>query len=341
MFSRNHQRIVLILTLASVGIFSLAACENDTDAASPLANETQIQAAGLWLPAADLMVTTTQANTSQEQGIRQARGRWHASEDESPMQSFLLEASEFLDQEQMAKLVDLIAEQREERQQAGERQGMQRGPRHGQRGPRGGQQAGILEYADELQLTEEQVAALTELHEELKGEFQGMRGERGRRGRGEGPTDEQRAKAEELREAHQEKVKGILTDEQWEKLEELRAEKREERREARQERGMERQAERLEFLAEILDLTDEQRASIEGILDEQHDRIAALSEEFREGLDGGRPTEEQRDAHHAAMEAIRTETHASILEALDEEQAALFESLKNLRPEHRGRRGRR
>jgi hypothetical protein len=134
-------------------------------------------------------------------------------------------------------------------------------------------------------------------------------------------------------------VKEILTDEQWAKLEELRAGQREERREARQERGMERQAERIEFLAELLDLSDTQREALESLMAEQHDRIAALSEEFREGIEEGRPTGEQRAAHFEAMETIRTETRTAILEILDEDQAEVFTALETLRPERGGRRG--
>jgi len=341
MFSRPKTRSNLILALLSVGIFSLAACENESDVTSPLETDTQIQAAGLWLPAADVMVTTTSANEGQEKGLREARGRWGAEESGSPMQGFLLEASSFLSDEQLVQLVNLIAEQREARQQQGVESDAPRHGRRGQRGMRQGQgpHAGILGYADELGLTEDQVAALTALHEELKGEFQGMRGERGRRGRGQGPTEEQRAKGEEIREAHQANVREILTDEQWTKLEEIRQQGREERREARQEQRTERQEENLDFLAEILDLSDEQRASIEGVLDGQHEKMQALGEEFRESLGEERPTAEQMEAHRAAMEALRTETHTAVLELLDEDQGALFEALKKLRAQHpRGRR---
>lgn len=341
MFSRIQSRNFLILAFLSVAAISLGACESADDSTSPLATESGIQAAGIWLPTTAAMAASTDANDTQEQGLRQARGRWGSADldaEARPMHGFLLEASTFLDQEQMAKLVALLAEQRQERRQGGEVCDGQRGQRRGQRGQRQGQHEGILGYADELELTEDQIAALTALQEETRGEF---RGQRGRRGRGQRPTDEQRAQMEELRDAHQARVQEILTDAQWAKLEELRTQQREERREARQERGMQRQEERIEFLAEILDLSDGQREALESLMAGQHDKIAALGEEFREGLEGERPSEEQRAAHFEAMEAIRSETRAGILELLDEDQAKLFEALEEMRPEPRGRRGRR
>jgi hypothetical protein len=341
MLSRIQTRNFLILALLSVAAISLGACESADDTTSPLAGDTQLQAAGIWLPTTEAMVASTDANDTQEQGLRQARGRWGSADldaESHPMHGFLLEASTFLDQEQMAKLVTLLAEQREERRQSGEMCDGQRGQRRGQRGQRPGQHEGILGYADELELTEDQVAALTALREETRGEF---RGQRGRRGRGHGPTQEQRAQMEELRDAHQAKVQEILTDAQSAKLEELREQKREERRGVRQERGMERQERRIEFLAEILDLSDGQREALESLMAGQHDQLQALGEEFREGLEGGRPTGEQRAAHFEAMEAIRSETRAGVLELLDEDQAKLFEALEEMRPEPHSRRGRR
>lgn len=240
MFSRFNPRSILVLSLMSVALISLGASADTDPVAPPASAEEQID------PGAQ------------------------------PMQGFLLEASEFLDQQQMAKLVDLIAESR--LQDRGQRAQCD-APRRGSRGHGG-------HHFD--------------------------RHHGGGHGRGACRADGPRG---------------------------TRADRREAWVEQRQERGMERQEQRIAFLAELLDLSGEQRAEVESVMAGQHDRIQALSEEFREGLDGGRPTREQGNAHREAMEEIRQESRAAILETLDEEQAELFKAVEKLRPEQPGRRG--
>jgi hypothetical protein len=337
MFKKRIRSAVLFIAVVATGLFALTACEDSGDVASPTVDESTIQAAGLGLPSVQMMSASVNASADQEASLGKTRSRWeNTSEDAeiSPMLGFLEEASEFLDHGQMVALVNLMAETCEESGQRREQRGERRGHGPGHRGP--GSQGGILEHADELGLSEEQVAQLQALQEELRTQMHALMGDRVR---GQRPTDEQRAQMDALREAHIAKVQEVLTDEQWEALQELRNERREARQEEREARHEERSARHLEFLATVLGLSEEQKTQLAAIQEEQFAKMQALRDEFRSGLEGERPSQEALEAHRKAMDTLREEGHAAILEVLDEEQAELFEALAKLRANGHGRRG--
>ena len=324
---RTMTRNLAVMAFAVVAI-SLAACENGDDVAGPALEQSTVLAAGITLPTTDAMVETTGANAQQKQDLSRARARWGSEpvgERPHPMHGFLAEAAGFLDHGQMVSLVNLIAATRGECDGQGQRQG--HGARGQQRGPRV-DHGGILEFADELGLSEEQIAQITALQEQLREQMQAIAGDRGR---GQRLSEEQREQVRALHAEHKEAVDAVLTEEQRGQLEQLRSERREQRRQERQERGMERQEDRIEFLATVLKLSEGQVEAIEALMAEQHDAISALGDAFHESLGGERPTDEQIQEHRAAIEAIRAQTQESILELLDEEQAELFEALSQLR----------
>jgi hypothetical protein len=324
---RTMTRNLAVMTLA-VAAISLAACENSDDVAGPALEQSTVLAAGIALPTTDAMVETTGANAQQKQGLSQARARWGSEpvgERPHPMHGFLAEAAGILDHGQMVALVNLVAETRGECDEQG--QGRRHGARAQQRGPRSGN-GGILEFADELGLSEEQIGQITALQEQLREQMQAIAGDRGR---GQRLTEEQRDQVRALHAAHKEAVDAVLTEEQLGQLEQLRTERRDQRRQERQERGMERQTDRIEFLATVLKLSEGQVEAIEELMAAQHDEIRSLSDAFHESLGGERPTDEQIEDHREAIDAVRVQTNESIVQLLDEEQAELFEALSQLR----------
>lgn len=213
----------------------------------------------------------------------------------------------------------------------------QRGPHHGREG--GGHCLGqgkghgqgrhadaqpgprVLEWADELALTGEQRAAILEHHEQMRPTMQELR-ESGRRG------DHEQMRA--LQEANRTWLATQLSEEQMQKLEELRTARRDERRAAHRAQGEERALERLEALDTVLGLSDAQRDGVEKILADQREQMGALR-----GAEG--PGPKSRDD----VAALRQTTRDRIAELLDDEQRERFEALDELSPRRsQGKRGR-
>jgi Spy/CpxP family protein refolding chaperone len=89
-------------------------------------------------------------------------------------------------------------------------------------------------------------------------------------------------------------------------------------------------AERLDHLAILLDLTDEQKAQVQAILDEQHSKMKALHQQARES--GQRPSFEQMKSQH---EQMQQEVLAKLTPVLTPAQLKKFQVLM----EERGRPG--
>ncbi|RKZ05361.1 hypothetical protein DRQ32_12575 [bacterium] len=225
----------------------------------------------------------------------------------------------------MLALVNLIAQTQAE--QAGGRRGAY-GADGGRQGRGHGQRDGVLEHADELDLSEEQIAAIAALMEDFRAAMRELMGEGERGGR---PTDEQRAQMQVLREAHITSVLEVLTEDQRIALEEIRAEQRESRHNERAAKHENRAAQTLEFLSTMLNLSDGQQEQIQAVVQAQQQKMQALNEEFHNAQSGERPSVEARTAHREAVQELRAEGRAAIVELLDEQQAELFEALGKLR----------
>lgn len=345
MNTRRLRRITTTLGLSAV--FALGACQDEADVAAPTFDETVVLAAGLALPDAATLSQELNADEKQSQALAASLSKWQDAavadtrpgrRAQPPLMEFLAEASTFLDHDQRLKLVQVLAAQRERRgEQRGERRQHRRG-RAGDRPALQGESRLMGEFADELDLTDDQKQQLEKLQAEMREEMQAMRGDRPRRG---GPDGEMREQATALRDQHREQVQSILTDEQQARLQELRAERRTEHQAANQERREARATQWLESLAVVLDLSQDQLEQIRGIMEAQQ----AKSEEIRDGFQAEaqdrstRPTRAMRESHRTLFEKIREDGREQVREVLTEEQRELFDALETLRPQGPGHGG--
>ena len=211
-------------------------------------------------------------------------------------------------------------------------------------------------------LSDDQKAELKALRE---GQREKMKALVEQRRAGELDEEAMRAAASEIRTEAEEKLKEVLTEEQFEAFkasQEERAENRKARRENMKARRGEsgeatrgdrrgRRAGRFggeareEFSAakiEALGLTDEQQASIEALRAEQKEKAQALFEEVKEN--GG-----DREAIREQVEQLREESQSEMAEILTEDQletitihrALAFQAKKNRSEGAQGKRGQR
>lgn len=89
-------------------------------------------------------------------------------------------------------------------------------------------------------------------------------------------------------------------------------------------------AERMERLATLLDLDDNQKSQVQTILEEQHSKRQALHAEAR--ASGQRPTREQMRQQHDEMQK---ETMEKLKSVLTDAQLEKFEALKDERHQRR------
>ncbi|MBN1825056.1 MAG: Spy/CpxP family protein refolding chaperone [Candidatus Eisenbacteria bacterium] len=268
-------------------------------------------------------------------GRRGAAGRMHGRSDgapeppdgDPPLLTLLEGSRETLTSEQYTGLIELLAAKHQEHRAA---MGAARDKGAGKdRGRAKDRDRGFMGFPDELVeqigLTDEQRAALEELHESIRARMEELRGNGGERGEN---REAMRAIHEETRAA----VDAILTEEQRTEMEALREERRDGQRERAEERSTDGIERRADFLARALGLDDGARAGIESILENAHEKMLALRDD-----DGG---PENRGARFEEMQTIRDESSASIRALLTEEQAAAFDALAELMPGHDGPGGR-
>jgi protein CpxP len=87
----------------------------------------------------------------------------------------------------------------------------------------------------------------------------------------------------------------------------------------------------MDRMAILLDLNDSQKAEVQKILDEQHDKLKAVHEQQRAA--GTRPTREERAKFHDEMKQDLTTRLQAVLSA---EQMKKFEALRDHQRRHRG-----
>jgi Spy/CpxP family protein refolding chaperone len=86
----------------------------------------------------------------------------------------------------------------------------------------------------------------------------------------------------------------------------------------------------MDRLAVLLDLNDSQKAEVQKILNEQHDKLDAVHEQQRAA--GTKPTREERQKFH---EELKQDTTTKLQAVLSPEQMKKFDALTD----HRGRHG--
>lgn len=275
-------------------------------------------------------------------GSREGRGPrfGHGSEDVNPPHmAFLGGSVEVLSREQFLEMLEFLTEKRDAaRERRGELgrgrgsgphggfgrdcEGMppgRHGPRDGQRhGPGGG-------LADELGLTDEQKEELHEAmreHREARRELmQGFHEETV-------TVDALRSGLKELQEDFETKIGTILDADQLAAFNEHRETRRTERLERQLERISSRDgSRRIEFLTKVLGLDDSQVAQLEEIVSSAHAEAQELLERAIAG---------DIDDVDAFVDRIllRQETAESIRGILNEEQAEIFDALRELHPRH-------
>ncbi len=247
-------------------------------------------------------------------------GRFNRPDGPPPIHTFLVTSADILDSDQMVGLITYMSERREERREQFQGQrGQGRGP--GQRGEgRGFLQRHLDEMAEQLNLTDEQIEQLESAHQEMRESIRELMQQTPGR-----PDEATREQMRALHESMRETMESILTPEQLEQLEAIRNERHEERVENRQERFAERQERHLDFLTAVLDLTDAQRDQIESIMMDAHDQMVELHEQMRD-------RDADRETLRDQAQEIRENSAEAILAVLDEDQAEIFEALKDLMP---------
>ena len=122
MNKRRLPRITTALVLSA--ILALGACQDEGDLAAPTLDESAVLAAGLALPDAATLSQELSADAQQSEALAASVSKWQDAavadagtgrRAHPPMMEFLAEASTFLDHDQMLKLVQVLAAQREQR----------------------------------------------------------------------------------------------------------------------------------------------------------------------------------------------------------------------------------
>ena len=238
----------------------------------------------------------------------------------SPAMTFLADASDFLDNDQMVTLAGILKErQTTVREQM--RAQFQQHRKDGAGGPRFAGRGGQFDkLAEDLNLTEEQQAALTKLRESMHEKMQGMKEQGGKNGRrgfaaGQGMNFRDRMRTE---------LESILTEEQLQHLDAIHEERSSQRQEMAAEHADERLADHVDYLTRILKLNDTQKADLETVLRD--------AQTARQDLHQNRTDDADWQTMRDQAEKLRTQTEASIEALLTADQKELYNSLTDLLP---------
>lgn len=251
------------------------------------------------------------------------------------MLSLLQESSDILDASQFISLVQFLsdrmethrnamAEDREERRPSGEAAG--HGPdgfHGGAPGPGGEPGAWFEELAEELGLSDEQQLLVSDALQEMREAMQALWSQYPP---GEGNREVLMGEIEKIRAEFEQKLEATLEPERSECLEALRAQRHSEI-EARREREQQRLERHVNFLREVLDLTDSQAQQVGAIMTD----AAQQSGELHHRTQGDEISLEDM---RTELDRTRDEASTAVRGLLAPEQAEAFEALKELVPGH-------
>lgn len=201
------------------------------------------------------------------------------------------------------------------------------GGRYGLGGFMGGSRRhGISPMDSELNLTEDQETALTDIHTRYREQFRALADALNN---GEIGQDEVLSQLLTLRDAKQAEVLDVLTDEQEALLEEYRAEREAQFEEYRQQVN--------DVRNDVLGLTDEEAEAIDALYEEQ----LATRESLIEQLQAGTLTVTDFQAEIDVLETARQELLAGLLSELQYEIVQIHDALsvRSGKFGHRGGRG--
>jgi len=182
---------------------------------------------------------------------------------------------------------------------------------------------------DKLNLTEQQQEQVREVHATIRKEIDALHDEYGGRS---WDNPEFRQKVKKLRDSIQDRLKAILTPEQYAQLQKLQQERRTsmaERRDKRAGQRDERAGQRIdslsEFLGSVLTLNQPQKQQVHEILSNTENQLVNLRESMRDSSVVAGDLRQE-------FEKIRTEADAAIRALLTSDQAKMYDALKALLP---------
>jgi len=313
----------------SLGLTSPEATEATTRPAPPTLGEllakvdltpSQMQpmedALARWTAAGQARMEQRRTNRDRgSRGDREKAGRF--VDHERPLLGFLEESAQILKPDQFADLTEFLADRRAAHQEA----------RIAHRGDRARKFRDHMfeRLGDELNLSEDQQAAIRDIRQQSREAMRALRAEFEADNQ---DTDALREKAKEIRAQSKEQIESILTPEQLTRMKELREQRRSAMAERRQANLGQRIERHTEFLARILNLSDAQKQQISEILTTTREQRKTLHEGIRNediAFKGGR----------GEGSRIKEETNTAIKDMLTPEQTEMFDALKKLFPDHR------
>lgn len=300
-------RNTTLAAIAALAIAAAAGCSNNNEPVAGTDNATTDASA--YVPTLAQVQAAVTMDSDDAAVVSSALADWRRAADtagdERPFagrragMAFLADVAPSLDNAQLADMVAFLSDFRDahRRQARGE-----------MRGGRGGFGRMEKQMAQDLGLSADQQKQMQQLHAEMRTQ---MRAHHEEMRDSDATPEERQADMKAFHDAQREKLAKILTPEQLEKHDALRTERRAERRERAMDRMEDHVSERTAWLAAVLGLSDEQKASVSDLLTKSMEtRKAAMQQAIDENAPGPRMAwkqhAEQRDQTHQAIEALLT-----------------------------------
>lgn len=341
--TRSQRRGWAVLVLAGAILIvsaGLIGCQGNDSASSTVGASSTGKLAAADLPSLNTLDDALNLTDAQSEKMAAALSTWSRSIDERkaaradksgrqgfmrtagspPAMTFLADASDFLDNGQMVKLAGILKD-RQGTMRDQMRAQFKEHRANGDGGPRfDGARAPFDQLAKDLNLTEEQQAALTKLRESMHEKRQATREQAGKTGRrgfaaGQGTNFRDRMRTE---------LESILTEEQLQRLDAIHEERSSQRRDTAVAHADERLNDHVDLLAKVLKLSDTQKADLETTLRDTQSK--------RQELFQNRTDDTDWQAMREQAQALRTDTEAKIEALLTADQKELYASLTDLLP---------
>jgi hypothetical protein len=309
--------VFFAVALIALGVAALGGCRSEGAVA---AGATSSEATA-FVPTLSQVAKAVSLNDDEEKVVSAALTEWRetvAERTDKPFRGyragmeFVADVAPTLDNEQISDLVEFLGEYRDEHRK--DMKPAFRGKRHGS--------ARHEKIAEELGLSVVQKKEMKSLHSETR---KAMREQREAFEAGKITEAQMKETARAVHEAQKEKVTDILTEEQLSKMEDMREEHRTQRIDRRIEHMDERVDARVEWLTAVLELTADQRASLDAALEASAAERKAALEAARDGSASRKEARVELREHHESM--VKT------LEGiLSPEQSERLEIVKRLHP---------